>query len=80
MPVPKKRLEPISFVASLPDIKTAIGISGKGDGRLVLDIPQSELAEVVKLTLLSDKPLKVTIEEYEQRRSSVRINEGDAPA
>jgi len=77
--LPKKRVA-VQFVASIPDIKTAIGISGKGDGRLVLDIPQSELAEVVKLTLLSDKALKVTIEEYKSgmARSQVRINDGDA--
>lgn len=61
--MPKKPC--VAFVANIPDIKTAIGISGKGDGRLVLDIPQSELAEVVRLTLLSGKALKVTIEAYE---------------
>jgi hypothetical protein len=76
--VPKqKSARQVVFVASIPDIKTAIGISGEGDGRLVLDIPQSELAEVVKLTLLSNKALKVTVEELE---SQVRINAGDTQA
>jgi hypothetical protein len=42
-----------------------------------LEIPQSELAEVVKLTLLSNKALKVTVEELE---SQVRINAGDTQA
>jgi hypothetical protein len=70
-----KKSPVICFVASIPDIKTAIGISGKGDGRLILDIPQTELAEVVKLTLLSEKPLKVTVEAYTERESSVRIND-----
>lgn len=73
----QKSAQQVVFVASIPDIKTAIGISGKGDGRLILDIPQTELAEVVKLTLLSNKALKVTVEELD---SQVKIHAGDSQA
>ena len=58
-----------SFTASLPPIQSAISVSGQGDGaRIKLDIPQSELAAVINLQLLSGQVFKVTIEtegEYE---------------
>lgn len=51
-----------SFVAVLPDIASAVKISGQGDGRLQLDIPESELPEVLKLIAFGrDKALKVSI-------------------
>lgn len=37
------------FVGSIPDLQSALTISGHGEGRLKLDIPESELAEVLKL-------------------------------
>ena len=59
-------MEKICFLSSLPDIQSAINISGAGNGaRLKLDVPETEIAEVIKLTLLRGKALKVTIEEVE---------------
>ena len=54
----------IEFEASLPDIQSAITLSGSGNGaRIKLDVPESEFAEVVKLTLLRGKSFRVTIED-----------------
>jgi len=53
----------IEFIASLPDIQTAISISGDGSTRVKLDIPESELSEAVKLVMLKGKAFKVTIQE-----------------
>jgi hypothetical protein len=59
-------MEKICFFCSLPDIQSAISISGTGNGaRLKLDVPETEIAEVIKLTLLRGKALKVTIEEVD---------------
>ena len=59
-------MEKICFLSSLPDIQSAINISGAGNGvRLKLDVPETEIAEVIKLTLLRGKAFKVTIEEVE---------------
>jgi HSP20 family molecular chaperone IbpA len=59
-------MEKICFLSSLPDIQSAINISGTGNGvRLKLDVPETEIAEVIKLTLLRGKAFKVTIEEVE---------------
>jgi len=53
----------IEFTASLPPIQSAISISGMGDGaRIKLDIPQSELASILKLQVMTGCLLKVTVE------------------
>jgi hypothetical protein len=57
----------IEFIASLPPIQSAINIDGQGDGaRIKLDIPASEMEQVIKLQKLTGKAFKVTIEEIEQ--------------
>ena len=37
-----------SFIATIPDIQSAMSVSGDGSARVKLDIPESELAEVLK--------------------------------
>ena len=56
----------ITFIASLPNIQSAINIGGDGATRVKLDIPESELAEAVKLVLLKEQAFKVTIETIEK--------------
>ena len=52
----------IRFYGSLPDIQSAITLSGSGNGaRIKIDAPESEFAEVIKLALLRGKSLKITI-------------------
>ena len=59
-------MEKICFLSSLPDIQSAINISGSRNGiRIKLDVPETEIAEIIKLTLLRGKTFKVTIEEVE---------------
>lgn len=59
-------MEKISFEASLPDIQSAITLSGAGNGaRIKLDVSENEIAEVAKLILLRGKTFWVNIEEVE---------------
>ena len=53
----------IEFIASLPDLQAAITISGDGATRVRFDIPESELANAVKLVLFKGKAFKVTIDD-----------------
>lgn len=52
----------IEFIASLPDIQSAIQVSGNGAVRVKLDIPESEIANAVKLVMLKGQAFKVCIE------------------
>lgn len=63
----------ISFIASLPDIGSAINIGGDGSTRVKLDIPESELAEAVKLVLLKGRSFRVTISVVEDENEDARI-------
>lgn len=52
----------LEFIASLPDIQSAITISGEGATRVKFDIPESEIANAVKLVLLKGQAFRVGIE------------------
>ena len=60
-------MEKIEFVASLPPIQSALNIGGAENdaSRVKIDVPGTEIAQVVKLLLLRGKVFKVTIEEVE---------------
>jgi hypothetical protein len=54
----------IEFIASLPDILSAINIAGQdGNSRIKLDIPASEIESIIKLIAMKGQAFKVTIEE-----------------
>ena len=55
----------IQFIASFPSTMSAISISGDGATRLKLDMPESELAEAVKLVMFKEQAFRVTIETIE---------------
>ena len=57
----------VSFMASLPPTTTAVKIDGQdGNARIQLDIPASELAEVIKIpAYFRNQRLRVTIETKE---------------
>lgn len=63
----------IEFIASLPDILTAITISGEGATRVKFDIPESEIANAVKLVMLKGQAFKVNIKTIDQEDWAVRI-------
>lgn len=47
----------------MPDIQSWLTIHGKdGLGRIKIDTPASELPEVLKMTLMAGKLLRVTVE------------------
>lgn len=53
----------ITFYASLPPIQSAVTIGGDQATRIKLDIPASELAQVLKLiSFYSGKSFRVTVE------------------
>ena len=56
----------ITFLASFPAIQSAIKIDGSGGMRIALDIPESEMAEAIKLTLFRQVVIRVTVEPNEQ--------------
>ena len=57
----------IEFIASLPPIQSAINIDGTGNGaRIKLDIPASEMLQIVQIQTMVGKAFKVTIEELEE--------------
>jgi len=64
----------IEFMASLPDIQSAISIGGDGATRVKLDIPESELAEAVKLVMLKGQAFKVKIETIKQEDWGVKVD------
>lgn len=53
----------IEFTASLPDILSAISVAGQdGNSRIKLDIPASDIEQVIKLQKMTGKAFKVIIE------------------
>jgi len=60
--------EPVSFIASIPPIETAIKIHGQEGARLILDVADTELGNFFPITLLRGKVLRVTIEAEKPRK------------
>ena len=50
------------FLATLPSILSCIKVSGDGGARLQLDVPDSDMAEALKLLLWRGMVLRVTVE------------------
>lgn len=56
-------MDTATFLASFPSIQSAIKVYGSKDGmRIQLDIPESEMAEAVKMLAWREKVLRVTVE------------------
>jgi len=56
--------EPITFVAAVANTPSAIRVEGEPDagGRLLLEIPGSDIAQLLRLTTLRGKVLRITAE------------------
>ena len=64
----------INFVAALPSIQSAIQISGMKDGALVkIEVPQSEISEILKLQRLAGEIFQVIIIPLNQKVISKKI-------
>ena len=60
-------MEEISFIASLAPITTAVKFDGRAEGgRLTLEVPDSEIAELVKVLTLREKSFKVKIYDWDE--------------
>lgn len=71
----------VTFSGSFPPIQSAIKVSGDGSGmRIMIDIPESEMAEAVKLMLYRQVPLRITIEPHEQPKAENSATAGDGSA
>lgn len=60
--------ESATFSATLPPILSAVRISGDGGCRIMLDVPESEMGEAVKLLMWRQMPLRVTVEPLEKEQ------------
>jgi hypothetical protein len=70
-------VDKVTFSGSFPPIASAIKISGNGDGmRIMIDIPESEMAKALMLMMFRQVPITVTIEPYEDTLQN-RVGQGN---
>ncbi len=64
-----EKREKITFLASLPPIASAIMVDGTGDSMTVkLQIPLNKCPQALRLNLMTQKILKVTVQEEPRRK------------
>jgi hypothetical protein len=63
--------EPIIFRAAFPAIQSAIKVGDAGM-RIQLDVPESEMAQAVRLITLRDVVLRVTVEADDTQKRNGR--------
>lgn len=54
--------EPITFLASIAPLQSAITIAHDGGARIKLDIPEDEMPAIVRLLSMRGMVLKITVE------------------
>ena len=54
--------EPLTFIASIAPLQSAITIAHDGGARVKIDIPESEMPAIVRLMLYRGQRLRVTLE------------------
>lgn len=54
--------QPLTFLASIASLQSAITVASDGGARIKIDIPESELPAIVRLMLMRGKALRITIE------------------
>lgn len=54
--------EPLTFLASIAPLQSAITIASDGGTRVKIDIPEDEMPAVVRLMMMRGRVLKITIE------------------
>ena len=63
-----EKKEKITFLASLPPIQSAIMVEGTGDSMMVkLQIPLHKCPQALRLNLMTQKVLRVTVMEVPQK-------------
>ncbi len=51
-----------TFRATLPPVLSAIRLAGDGGMRIMLDVPESDMPEALKVLMWREQVLKVTVE------------------
>ena len=54
--------EPLTFLASIAPLQSAITIASDGGARVKIDIPESEMPAIVRLMLYRGQRLRITLE------------------
>lgn len=54
--------EPVTFLASIAPLQSAITIASDGGARIKIDIPEDEMPAVMRLTMMRGRVLKITVE------------------
>lgn len=55
-------LSSTTFLATIPDIQSAIKFGGDGSVRIQFDVPEVEMAGVMPLTIWTRRVLRITVE------------------
>ena len=66
-----KKVETISFIASLASTGNTFSVDGQGASRVVFSVPESELPKAVKILLLKDKAFRVDINEVPKNQGGM---------
>ena len=53
--------EPLTFIASIAPLQSAITIAHDGGARVKIDIPEDEMPAIVRLMLMRGRVLRITI-------------------
>jgi len=54
--------EPLTFIASIAPLQSAITIAHDGGARVKIDIPEDEMPAIVRLMLYRGQRLRITLE------------------
>ncbi len=54
--------EPLTFLASIAPLQSAITIASDGGARVKIDIPEDEMPAIVRLLMMRGRTLRITIE------------------
>ncbi len=54
--------EPLTFLASIAPLQSAITIASDGGARVKIDIPEDEMPAIMRLTMMRGRVLKITVE------------------
>ena len=69
--------EPLTFIASIAPLQSAITIAHDGGARVKIDIPESEMPAIVRLMLMRGRALKITIEPMAEKKKQTDPEWGD---
>jgi hypothetical protein len=69
---------PLTFLASIAPLQSAITIASDGGARVKIDLPESEMPAIVRLMLFRGMVIRVTIEAVPERPAARKRKPGRA--